>query len=216
MKLFCHSLIEYTTPTFIIINHNLSFMTNFCCLNQFFLLDINLNNPFVKVLLPLIGIVVVLLVCKKRLHYSLQSDLLLKKTRLQQLLLWIAIDMAWMTGTNYFISWRGPWDFTSWAAQPLYVSILRVVGVCFLGPVLEELIFRGMLFQKLVRTNRINEWTAVIVLAAIWACLHYTYSIAVIAVIFVEGMLLGAALIKSRSLIVPIVMHICWNLYAIW
>jgi len=38
----------------------------------------------------------------------------------------------------------------------------------------------------------------------------------VIGVIFVDGLLLGLARWKTRSLFPPIVMHMLYNLYAIW
>jgi len=36
------------------------------------------------------------------------------------------------------------------------------------------------------------------------------------AVIFVGGLLLGFARRQTGSVIVPILMHIAWNLYAVW
>lgn len=134
----------------------------------------------------------------------------------RSVLFWVALDVACMLGTDYLIGWRGKWDFTAWKAQPFYVSALRVAAVCFAGPVFEELIFRGVLFYKMNRLFAGRPWITVIVLAAVWSAIHYTYSPVVIFIIFVEGVLLGAALLKSRSLYVPIVMHICWNLYAVW
>lgn len=191
-------------------------MSTLCFVFSYLFLDINLNNPFIKVLLPLFGIVALLLLCKKRLHYSLTNDLQLKKPPLLQLLMWLTLYLSWMLITDYFMNWRGAWDFGPWHAQPMHVSILRVLAVCFLGPILEELIFRGLLFYRFTKVLKINHWVVVILLAAVWAAMHYTYSVPVIAVIFVSGILLGAAMVKSRSLIVPIIMHICWNLYAIW
>ena len=188
--------------------------------NYFFhslpLLDINLSNPFIKVLLPLAGIVIVFLLCKYKYHFSLTDDLQLRKPPMDQLFVWVAIALAWMLTTDYFMNWRGAFDFNPWLNQPLYVSVLRVLAVCFLGPILEELIFRGLFYHRIHIKLRVNEWLTVLILAAIWAVIHYTYPLPVIGVIFVEGLLLGAAVIKSKSLIVPIVMHICWNLYAIW
>jgi len=46
--------------------------------------------------------------------------------------------------------------------------------------------------------------------------IHTSYSAGVIAVIFVEGLLLGAAHWRTGSVLAPILMHIVWNLYAVW
>ena len=49
-----------------------------------------------------------------------------------------------------------------------------------------------------------------------WALLHYSYSWTVIAIIVVDGVLLGLARWKSGSVVTPILMHAAYNLYAIW
>ena len=185
-------------------------------ISQFVLLGINLNNPVVKVAFPILAIVAVIVLSKVRFHMSLRNDLLLKRPPLNQLFLWLAVAIGWMLVTDYFMNWRGPWDFTIWKSEPLYVSILRVLAVGILGPTAEELIFRGYLFSRLKRLKILNDWLLIIILAAGWACLHYAYSIPVISIIFIDGIFLGAAMLKSRSLVVPILMHISWNLYAIW
>jgi membrane protease YdiL (CAAX protease family) len=185
-------------------------------INQIVLLGIDLNNPFVKVAFPILAIIAVIVLSKVRFHMSLRDALMLRKPTASQLFLWLSIAIAWMLITDYFMNWRGAWNFEPWRNQPLYVSILRVVAVGILGPTAEELIFRGYLFNRLKRLKILNDWLIIIILAAVWACLHYTYSIPVISIIFIEGIFLGAALLRSRSLVVPILMHICWNLYAIW
>ena len=129
-------------------------------------------------------------------------------------LLLLGIYMAWMFGTNALIHWRGPWDFRPWAAAPLLASILRVLAVCFLGPTVEELIFRGWLFALLRR--RVGPVATIGATAVAWALLHYSYGWGVIFVIVVDGILLGLARWRSRSLYPPIVMHMLYNLYAIW
>ena len=191
-------------------------MLTLCLAGDFLLPDINLQNPVVKVFIPAAGIFITVLFCKYKYQYSLTTDLRLLNPRFHQLLFLLFIALIWMLGTDYFMNWRGPFDFTSWYTQPLYVSISRILAVCFFGPVLEELIFRGLLFHKIADVLKMNKWLTIIILAATWSALHYTYSIPVIVVIFIEGLLLGTAVVKSGSLIIPIAMHICWNLYAVW
>ena len=175
-----------------------------------------MHNPFIKVLLPLAAIIIVILLTKYKFHYSFKEDLQIRPPLFFPMVLWILISIAWMMVTDYLFNWRGPWDFTTWKAQPLYVSAIRVTAVCFLGPVAEELIFRGIMFRRLERLKKFPQWLIIIILAAGWALLHYSYSPEVIGIIFIDGILSGAALLHTRSLIVPIMMHISWNLYAIW
>jgi membrane protease YdiL (CAAX protease family) len=176
----------------------------------------SLNNPFLKVLLPLSAICVILALAKYKWRLNFQSELFFKAPELKQLLFWTILSTCWMLLTNYLIGWRGEWNFTSWYSQPFYVSVLRVLAVGILGPIAEELLFRGILFSRLQHTRFINKWAIVVVLAAAWAAIHIDYNLQVIAVIFVFGLLLGSATIKSKSILVPIVMHIVWNLYAVW
>ena len=126
----------------------------------------------------------------------------------------ILVYLGWMLGTDAVIHWRGPWDWQPWREAPLLASVLRVLAVCILGPTAEELIFRGWGFGML--RPRIGTALTILLTAASWAVLHYTYSWAVIGVIFVDGLLLGLARWKTRSVFPPIVMHMLYNLYAIW
>lgn len=180
------------------------------------LFALDLSNPFIKLLLPSVGIAAIILLCKSKLKLSLQHDLMLVAPPLKGLMLWVIIGLGWMLATDFIMNWRGTFDFTIWREQPWYASALRIAAVCFAGPILEELIFRGLLFRKLSARFPALPWIAVVVLAAVWSVIHYSYSPAEIFIIFIEGVLLGAALLKTKSLYVPIAMHICWNLYAIW
>jgi membrane protease YdiL (CAAX protease family) len=174
----------------------------------------HLWKTLLKVLIPLAGIALVFLVARRR-HQSLRDDLGFRPAPFGPAVIWILIYAAWMLCTNYVMYWRGPWDFTVWKNAPLYIDGLRLLGVGILGPVVEELIFRGLLFGYLAKT-RLDIRLAIILLAAAWSVLHYSYTPAVIAIIFVDGLLLGAARWKTKSVYVPIAMHLVWNLYAIW
>jgi membrane protease YdiL (CAAX protease family) len=78
---------------------------------------------------------------------------------------WVAGYAAWMLATNAVMGWRGPWDFTPWRTAPLLVDAGRVLAVSILGPIAEELRFRGVLFGVLVRRFPVMP---VIVVLAIW------------------------------------------------
>jgi membrane protease YdiL (CAAX protease family) len=126
----------------------------------------------------------------------------------------LAVYLAWMLGTDAAIHWRGPWDFRPWLAAPLLASILRVAAVGLLGPIAEELIFRGWFFG--VVQKRAGAVAAILLTAAGWSVLHYAYGLMVVGVILVDGLLLGLARWRTGSVYPPIVMHIVYNLYAIW
>jgi membrane protease YdiL (CAAX protease family) len=126
----------------------------------------------------------------------------------------IAVYLGWMLLSDVAVGWRGPWDFTAWKEAPMLASVLRVLAVCFLGPVAEELVFRSLFFRWL--NDRLNTGAVIAVTSIGWALLHWTYSWVVIAIIGVDGILLGLARWKTRSIVPPIAMHSLYNLYAIW
>ena len=136
------------------------------------------------------------------------------RPRVAATIAFIAAYLAWMLASNALIDWRGPWDFRPWQQAPLLASALRVLAVCVLGPMVEELLFRGILFSWLKERLPIGP---VIALTSVgWALLHWSYAWPVIAVIAVDGVLLGVARWRTRSVVPPIAMHMLYNLYAIW
>jgi membrane protease YdiL (CAAX protease family) len=126
----------------------------------------------------------------------------------------LAVYLAWMLGTDLLTHWRGPWDFRPWQQAPLLASALRVMAVCIFGPIVEELVFRGVAFSWLAERMQVGLTIGVTALS--WSLLHYDYAWWVIAIIFVDGLILGLARWRTRSVIAPAAMHMAYNLYAIW
>jgi membrane protease YdiL (CAAX protease family) len=122
--------------------------------------------------------------------------------------------LGWMLASDAAIHWRGPWDWRPWIEAPLAASAMRLLAVVILGPVAEELVFRGWFFGALQK--RVGTAVAIPITAVGWALLHYSYTWQVILVIVVDGLLLGLARWRTRSVFPPMVMHALYNLYAIW
>lgn len=97
----------------------------------------------------------------------------------------------------------------------LLIDAQRVLAVGVLGPIAEELIFRE-LFYKLLAHTPLGNVGAIVVTAVGWAILHTSYTLPVILLLLGSSVLLGIARYRSNSVLVPIAMHIVWNLYAIW
>jgi len=89
-----------------------------------------------------------------------------------------------------------------------------VLAVCVLGPLVEELLFRGIVFSWLL--ERVNVGLTIAVTALGWGLLHYDYPWWVIAIILVDGVILGFARWRTGSVFAPATMHMLYNLYAIW
>ncbi|PSR54068.1 hypothetical protein AHMF7605_11320 [Adhaeribacter arboris] len=173
------------------------------------------SHPLWKVLIPLLTIALVSFISQKKLHYSWQGDFLFVPPPYKMLLFWILVFGSYMLGTDYFWHWRGDWDFSAWQQQPVFTSIARVFAVVMAGPVAEEMLFRGLLLTRLKRTG-LNPWMSLLLVTSAWAGIHVEYSWGIIFLIFGNGLLLGLSLYSSRSLLVPILLHIIWNGYAVW
>ena len=92
------------------------------------------------------------------------------------------------------------------------VVIVLMVGVA--APVVEEVLFRGMLLSRLVRSMR-TGW-AVVIQAAVFGGVHLLDPSAIAALpgLFLIGVVLGYAAIRSRNLSLPILIHAGVNLTA--
>lgn len=168
--------------------------------------------PVVKVLMPLAVIGLLLLRFCRSPHRN--SIFGWKVPRPGLVAIWVAVTAAYMLGTDWLINWRGPWDWTVWQHASWSADLFRVLGVGILGPIVEEMIFRGLLHFLLLRY--LPVLVVVPLIAFAWAFGHSGYSVRVCLLICGFGLLLGTARQTTISLWVPIAMHVTWNLYAIW
>jgi membrane protease YdiL (CAAX protease family) len=105
---------------------------------------------------------------------------------------------------------------SDWMAE-IYESAgylpLLWVAVVVAAPLIEELFFRGFLFEGL-RDSWMGPTGAVLVTSLAWAAIHMQYEMFQLAIIATLGILLGIAKLKTRSLYIPIAMHTFNNLLA--
>lgn len=174
----------------------------------------DLGSTLAKIIAPLLTITAVVVVHRRR-RLSLAECLGLNRPPVGASIAWLLLYAAVTLGSDYFVNWRGPWDFSGWRSAPLWVDILRVLAVVILGPIAEELIFRGVIYRRLALT-RIGAPGAIGLTALVWGGIHFGYTSGVIALLIFAGLLLGLARWQTRSVVTPMLMHIAWNLYAIW
>jgi len=87
------------------------------------------------------------------------------------------------------------------------------VTLIVMAPLVEETFFRGFLFVGL-RHSRIGDIGAILITSAVWAAIHMQYDFYQISTIFVGGIVLGVARIRTNSLYVPMAMHSLMNVVA--
>jgi membrane protease YdiL (CAAX protease family) len=173
-----------------------------------------LQSTLLKVGLPVLCIVIALVVMRLR-HLSLREDLRLVWPPPRELALWLGLWIVWMAvseGLTRVFGIPGP---EPWQAYSSLIIALRILAIGILGPIAEEMIFRGVLFRRLSRTS-LGDYGAIVILAAVWAAAHIQYGFGLIALIFLDGLVLGLARSRTRSLYLPMVMHILGNLFSIY
>lgn len=97
--------------------------------------------------------------------------------------------------------------FTSARAAGL-LSLL-VFSFVFLGPLQEELVFRGFLFTGFAPA--IGAWPAIVLTSAVWAVSHGQYEWFFIGEIFALGVLFGWLRWRSGSTILAFILHALVN-----
>jgi membrane protease YdiL (CAAX protease family) len=112
--------------------------------------------------------------------------------------LFIAISM----GGNYFPVMN----------LPSYDWFILTTIIIFIYSTVEELFFRGILFQSLL--DRFGDILTTFIFSAVFALLHFTnrtYDSILILNLFLANILLSSMYIATRSLWLPISFHFFWN-----
>jgi len=86
-------------------------------------------------------------------------------------------------------------------------------AVIVAAPFFEEILFRGYLFEGIKRTFA-GSIGAVLITSSTWAIIHLQYQAYEIFTIFIIGVVMAVAKLKTNSLYVPIAMHMLMNLTA--
>jgi len=167
-----------------------------------------------KAALPAVGIALMLFAAQRN-RLSLADDLGFRSPKLASsvlfLLLWLLLIAVeeWLTSS---IAETKP---KSWADYTALIVVIRILAIGVLGPIAEEIAFRGLLMTFLNRT-RLGIYGAIFISAALWSCVHFQYRPILLAIIFVDGIALGFARHITRSIYVPIAMHIIGNCFSIY
>lgn len=90
---------------------------------------------------------------------------------------------------------------------------LLVLALVVAAPIFEELFFRGFLYAGL-SASFVGPVGAIILSSLGWAAIHLQYDVYGMVTIFVGGLMLGFARLKTNSLFVPMVMHSIMNVVA--
>lgn len=134
----------------------------------------------------------------------------------RSLVLWCVITLALIYGIDYLKALidRPPSSFTTDIYHSAQSLPLLYLAIAVAAPLFEELFFRGFMFQGL-RSSFLGNWGAVLLSSGLWAVIHMQYDIYDITGIFIFGIILALAQLRTRSLYIPIAMHALNNALAL-
>ncbi|WP_371375098.1 CPBP family intramembrane glutamic endopeptidase [Thalassotalea aquiviva] len=86
-----------------------------------------------------------------------------------------------------------------------------ILAVCIIAPIVEELIFRGLAYGRLVNT-RLGVTGTIIVTSLVFTMIHIQYDIATLAILSIAALLFGYVRYKTQNLVYCIILHAFLNL----
>ncbi|WP_289644618.1 CPBP family intramembrane glutamic endopeptidase [Maribacter aestuarii] len=93
-------------------------------------------------------------------------------------------------------------------------KLLDILIVVILGPISEEIIYRFIVFKKIINLSS-NPWLAILLSSVLFSVIHWT-SINLVLMTFVMGMFLSYIFWKTKNIWVPIICHVTMNSIAIF
>lgn len=143
--------------------------------------------------------------------------LITQKQSAKTYLVWIIIGIALMeffalvgnaaNNMIYSILGRQPTNLVQDVFDSMPLGIILVCA-CILGPIMEEILFRGLIARKL---SRYGESAAALVSGLLFGLFHATVTQFFYAAAL--GVLLAYAYFKTGRLIVPILLHMAFNIW---
>lgn len=166
------------------------------------------SNPFVVALTVLFA--------KIRKQITVKQYLGLHRVWWRELGKWSLVVLLFMIchDTLIFLLGRPIVPESMLAAYKTAYSVpLLLLALMVMAPVAEEIFFRGFLFKG-IESSKLGPPGAIIITALAWSVMHIQYNIYGVAGVFVGGLLLGFARLRSNSIYPPIVMHALQNIIA--
>lgn len=163
------------------------------------------------------GIIWIFIKAKKGL--SFKEYLAFKTPAGKQVVLWLGIALGFFlfleliatTSDGFSTSFMSDVYSTTSNLLPLYL------GVGVIGPIFEEIFFRGFLFagiERGIKNENSGQW-AVLITSIIFTIIHTQYDWQVLMLLFPLGLMLGYSRLYSKSLWVPIILHMANNIASI-
>lgn len=160
------------------------------------------------------ALALILLFIRIRRGPKVKEYLALHVVRVRTILLWIVFTILLGIGLEVASQVTAHESVPRWMleifASATYLPLL-VFAVVVVAPIVEEVVFRGFLLEGLRHAPVLGGGGAVVIAAFLWASIHFQYDTFYMGQVFVVGLLLGAARLRTGSLLVPVTMHSFFN-----
>ena len=94
-------------------------------------------------------------------------------------------------------------------------AICIILSICVCAPILEECLFRGLLYNYFIKT-RLSVVGAVIIPSLVFSAIHLQYgSLFTFVTLFFGGILLGVVRCKTQNLLYPMIVHSIYNIFTL-
>jgi membrane protease YdiL (CAAX protease family) len=97
-------------------------------------------------------------------------------------------------------------------SMELGIWIILLFQICFVTPIWEEFLFRGLLLRFF--QNHFIYTKAILLTALIFALFHYEHKTYGIIIIFIESIFFGWLVIKTNSIMSAVILHCLSNLHS--
>ena len=131
-----------------------------------------------------------------------------------QVVVWLLLWVTWLVVTEAASKKLGFGSPEPWPAQRRDTLALKAAVVIVLAPLAEELVFRGLLFQRL--ESKLGAVAAVLITALLFSLLHLQYQRGEMAMIFLDGLVLGVARAGTGSVLLTALLHALSNAVAVY
>ena len=169
--------------------------------------------------LPFLVVIIIIAILIKRQKIKSQHLDIRKPKSLKSYLVWTIGFLAYVLLTEFSLSSFNVLEVNKWN-HFFTPSIILIFGAIILAPIAEELLFRGLILNILLK-KKINIHWAILIQACFFVVLHnFTYENTLSSNIgivqsLVDAMLFGYARVYTKSIYTPITMHITGNTIAI-
>jgi len=153
---------------------------------------------------------------KLRRNFNFKIYLGFRQTTIKTYFLWLIVlglYIAITVGVTSLLKISPPSFVTETVKKAVFTPVVYIALVV-MGPIFEEVLFRGFLFEG-IRRSRLGSIGSVLITSLLWTIIHTQYDAYFMSVLFALGILLGMARLKTGSVYLTILLHSVNNLLAI-